>query len=494
MVELPWSISSEEQIDLPKAREILDADHYNLERVKKRIVEFLAVRKLVPHGKSPILCFVGPPGVGKTSLGQSIARAMNRKFVRQSLGGVHDEAEIRGHRRTYVGALPGNIIQGIRKAGTKNPVFMLDEIDKLSASFHGDPSAALLEVLDPSQNATFQDHYLAVPFDLSQVLFIATANVLDTIPAPLRDRMEILQLAGYIEEEKLAIAKNYLIPRQIVENGLDSGTIAFTDDAIRETIRSYTREAGVRQLERELGSICRGVATSVAEGFKEKITIDKESIREYLGPQKFFNEIALRTSLPGVATGLAWTPFGGDILFVEATKMSGDGRLQLTGQLGDVMKESAQAAWSLVKSRAELLGINPEIFRKNDLHIHIPAGAIPKDGPSAGITLFVAIVSLLTGRRISKDVAMTGEISLRGLVLPVGGIKEKVLAAKTAGISCVLLPELNRRDMEEIPAGAREGIRFEFLKTVDEALALALESESSGDFPSSETLAANSVS
>jgi ATP-dependent Lon protease len=493
MVELPWSISSEEQIDLPKAREILDADHYDLEKVKKRVVEFLAVRKLVPHGKGPILCFVGPPGVGKTSLGQSIARAMNRKFVRQSLGGVHDEAEIRGHRRTYVGALPGNIIQGIRKAGTKNPVFMLDEIDKLSASFHGDPSAALLEVLDPSQNATFQDHYLAVPFDLSQVLFIATANVLDTIPAPLRDRMEILQLAGYIEEEKLAIAKNYLVPRQIAENGLDSGTLAFTDDAIREIIRSYTREAGVRQLERELGSVCRGVATRVAEGFKEKISIEKESIREYLGPQKFFNEIALRTSLPGVATGLAWTPFGGDILFVEATKMPGEGRLQLTGQLGDVMKESAQAAWSLVKSRAEALGINPEIFRKNDLHIHIPAGAIPKDGPSAGITLFVAIVSLLTGRRISKDVAMTGEISLRGLVLPVGGIKEKVLAAKRAGISCVLLPELNRRDLEEIPTAARESIRFEFLKTVDDALSLALVPEVSDDLPSSETLAASSV-
>ena len=419
---------------------------------------------------------------------------MNRKFVRQSLGGVHDEAEIRGHRRTYVGALPGNIIQGIRKAGTKNPVFMLDEIDKLSASFHGDPSAALLEVLDPSQNATFQDHYLAVPFDLSQVLFIATANVLDTIPAPLRDRMEILPLAGYIEEEKLAIAKNYLIPRQVAENGLDPSQITFTDDAIREIIRSYTREAGVRQLEREVGSVCRGVATRVAEGSREKITVDKESVKAYLGPQKFFNEVALRTSLPGVATGLAWTPFGGDILFVEATKMAGDGKLQLTGQLGDVMKESAQAAWSLVKSRAEVLGISPETFRKNDLHIHIPAGAIPKDGPSAGITLFVALVSLLTGRRISKDVAMTGEISLRGLVLPVGGIKEKVLAAKRAGISCVLLPELNQRDMEEIPAAARESIRFEFLKTVDEALSLALEPEVAGDFPAGETLSANSVS
>jgi ATP-dependent Lon protease len=494
MIELPWSIASDEQIDLPKAREILDADHYDLERVKKRIVEFLAVRKLVPQGKSPILCFVGPPGVGKTSLGQSIARAMNRKFVRQSLGGVHDEAEIRGHRRTYVGALPGNIIQGIRKAGTKNPVFMLDEIDKLSTSFHGDPSAALLEVLDPSQNTTFQDHSVAVPFDLSQVLFIATANVLDTIPAPLRDRMEILQLAGYIEEEKLAIAKQYLIARQIAENGLDGSQISFTDDAIREIIRSYTREAGVRQLERELGTVCRGVATRVAEGGKERTNIEKDSLREYLGPEKFFNEIALRTSLPGVATGLAWTPVGGDILFVEATKMPGDGRLQLTGQLGDVMKESAQAAWSLVKSRAESLGINPEILRKNDLHVHIPAGASPKDGPSAGITLFVALVSLLTGRRVSKDVAMTGEISLRGLVLPVGGIKEKILAAKRAGITCVLIPELNGRDMEEVPAAARVGIRFEFLKTVDDALSLALEPEGFNDFSGGETVSANSVS
>jgi ATP-dependent Lon protease len=494
MVELPWSVSSEEEIDLPKARQILDADHYDLEKVKKRIVEFLAVRKLMPHGKSPILCFVGPPGVGKTSLGQSIARAMNRKFVRQSLGGVHDEAEIRGHRRTYVGALPGNIIQGIRKAGTKNPVFMLDEVDKLSASFHGDPSAALLEVLDPAQNATFQDHYLAVPFDLSQVLFVATANMLDTIPGPLRDRMEIMQLSGYIEEEKLAIAKNYLVPRQTAENGLKPGDISFADDGLREIIRSYTREAGVRQLEREVGSVCRGVATRVAEGFKEKITIDRAAVRAYLGPQKFFNEVALRTSLPGVATGLAWTPVGGDILFVEATKMPGEGRLQLTGQLGDVMKESAQAALSLVKSRAETLGIDPEIFRRQDLHVHIPAGATPKDGPSAGITLFVALVSLLTGRRISKDLAMTGEISLRGLVLPVGGIKEKVLAAKRAGISCVLLPELSRRDLEDIPTSALDGMRVEFLKTVDDALALALESETSLSVVSGENLTTGSVS
>jgi len=494
LVELPWSIVTKEEIDLPKAREILDTDHYGLEKVKKRIIEFLAVRKLMPQGKSPILCFVGPPGVGKTSLGQSIARAMNRKFVRRSLGGVHDEADIRGHRRTYVGALPGNIIQGIRKAGSRNPVFMLDEVDKLSASFQGNPSAALLEVLDPSQNSTFQDHYLALPFDLTQVLFIATANVLDTVPGPLRDRMEILELPGYIAEDKLAIAKGYLVPRQISENGLKPGEINFTDEAIREIITSYTREAGVRQLERELGAVCRSVATRIADGFKETITVNQESLDGYLGPQKFFNEIALRTSLPGVATGLAWTPFGGDILFVEATKMAGDGKLLLTGQLGDVMKESAQAALSLVKSRAGTVGIDPDIFRKNDLHIHIPAGAIPKDGPSAGITLFVALASLLTGHRISKDVAMTGEISLRGLVLPVGGIKEKVLAAKRAGISCVLLPELNRRDMAEIPTSGREGIRFEFLKTADQALLLALEPEAPSGFSPGERLAARSIS
>jgi ATP-dependent Lon protease len=494
LVDLPWSVVTKEEIDLPKAREILDADHYGLDKVKKRIIEFLAVRKLMPEGKSPILCLVGPPGVGKTSLGQSIARAMNRKFVRQSLGGVHDEADIRGHRRTYIGALPGNIIQGIKKAGSRNPVFMLDEVDKLSASFHGDPSAALLEVLDPSQNSTFQDHYLAVPFDLSQVLFIATANVLDTVPGPLRDRMEILELPGYTEEDKLVIAKGYLVPRQIVENGLKAEQINFTDDAIREVISSYTREAGVRQLERQLGAICRSVATRVADGFKETITIDQESLHGYLGPKRFFNEIALRTSLPGVATGLAWTPFGGDILFVEATKMGGDGKLILTGQLGEVMKESAQAALSLVKSRAETLGIDPEIFKKSDLHIHIPAGAIPKDGPSAGITLFVALVSLLTGRHISKDIAMTGEISLRGLVLPVGGIKEKMLAAKRAGISCVLLPELNRRDLEEIPTAGRDGIRFEFLKTADEALRLALEPEAPRGFSPGERLAARPFS
>ena len=477
MVELPWGVSSEEQIDLPRARQILDEDHYDLEKIKKRIVEFLAVRKLNPEGKSPILCFVGPPGVGKTSLGQSIARAMNRKFVRQSLGGVHDEADIRGHRRTYIGALPGNIIQGIRKAGTNNPVFMLDEIDKLGASFHGDPSAALLEVLDPAQNTSFQDHYLGVDFDLSKVMFIATANVLDTIPGPLRDRMEIIQLAGYIEEDKLAIARNYLVPRQVTENGLNKEQISFEPDALREIIQGYTREAGVRQLEREIGSVCRGVATKVAEGSKDNITVTRASVREYLGTPKFFNDIALRTSMPGVATGLAWTPVGGDILLIEATKMMGQGKLQLTGQLGEVMKESAQAAMSLVKSRANALGIDADSFRTQDIHVHIPAGAIPKDGPSAGVTMFVALVSLLLGQRINKDVAMTGEISLRGLVLPVGGIKEKVLAAKRAGITTVLLPDMNRRDLEDIPPAACAGIHFEFLTTVDEALEHALEPE-----------------
>ena len=475
MVDLPWNVTAEERIDLPKAREVLDADHYGLEKVKKRILEFLAVRKLNPGGKSPILCFVGPPGVGKTSLGQSIARAMNRQFVRQSLGGVHDEAEIRGHRRTYIGALPGRIIQGIKRAGSKNPVFMLDEIDKLSASFHGDPSAALLEVLDPEQNATFQDHYLDVPYDLSKVLFIATGNVLDAIPGPLRDRMEIIELSGYVEEDKLAIARRYLVPRQLSACGLRPEQLVLADDALRELIRGYTREAGVRQLEREIGAICRAVATRFAEGFAGSVTIDAEAVRSYLGPAKFFNEVALRTSLPGVATGLAWTPVGGDILFVEASKMPGDGKLLLTGQLGDVMKESAQAALTLVKSRAEGLGLDVELFKKHDLHIHLPAGAIPKDGPSAGVTLFVALVSLLTGRRVRNDVAMTGEISLRGLVLPVGGIKEKMLAAKRAGISCVLLPELNRKDLEEIASPLRQNMRFEFVETVDRALQLALE-------------------
>ena len=492
LVELPWSVFTKEEIDLPKAREILDADHYGLEKVKKRIIEFLAVRKLMPQGKSPILCLVGPPGVGKTSLGQSIARAMNRKFVRQSLGGVHDEADIRGHRRTYVGALPGNIIQGIRKAGSRNPVFMLDEVDKLNASFHGDPSAALLEVLDPAQNC-----------DLSGPLYRAA---LRSKPGAVHRHGERaryhsgpaarphgdLGVAGIHRGGEIGDRQG--IPRSPADRRKRSEArkrFNFTDEAIREMIRSYTREAGVRQLERGLGAVCRSVATRIADGSNETFAITADSIPAYLGPQKFFNEIALRTSLPGVATGLAWTQFGGDILFVEATKMAGDGKLILTGQLGDVMKESAQAALSLVKSRAETLGIDAEIFKKNDLHIHIPAGAIPKDGPSAGVTLFVALVSLLTGRRISKDVAMTGEISLRGLVLPVGGIKEKMLAAKRAGISTVLLPELNRRDLEEIPPAGRDGIRFEFLKTADEALRLALEADAPSGYSPGERLAAH---
>jgi ATP-dependent Lon protease len=477
LLDLPWNVTTAQNIDLNEARAVLDADHHGLAKVKKRLIEFLAVRKLNPEGKSPILCFVGPPGVGKTSLGQSIAKAMNRKFVRQSLGGVHDEAEIRGHRRTYIGALPGRIIQGLKRAGSKNPVFMLDEIDKLNVSFQGDPSAALLEVLDPEQNGSFQDHYIDAPFDLSQVLFVATANLLDNIPAPLRDRMEVIELPGYAEEDKKIIARRYLLPRQLKAVGLSAEQIDVTDDALAEVVRGYTREAGVRQLEREIGAICRGAAMRVAGGDATVITIDAQSVRAYLGPAKFFNEVALRTSLPGVATGLAWTAVGGDILFVEATKMSGDGKLILTGQLGDVMKESAQAALSLVKSRVDELGINDDLFKKRDLHVHLPAGAIPKDGPSAGVTLFTALVSLLTGRRVRNDVAMTGEISLRGLVLPVGGIKEKVLAAKRAGISTVILPSLNQRDWDEIPSTVRETMQFKFVDSVDEVLALALEAE-----------------
>jgi ATP-dependent Lon protease len=475
LLDLPWNVTTEENIDLAKARHVLDADHHDLAKVKKRLIEFLAVRKLNPQGKSPILCFVGPPGVGKTSLGQSIATAMNRKFVRQSLGGVHDEAEIRGHRRTYIGALPGRIIQGLKRAGSKNPVFMLDEIDKLSASFQGDPSAALLEVLDPEQNNSFQDHYIDAPFDLSQVLFVATANVLDAVPAPLRDRMEVIELLGYAEEDKTIIARRYLVPRQLKAVGLAPEQCSITDEALAEVVRGYTREAGVRQLEREIGAICRGVATGFAEGSTGSTTVDVQSVRKYLGAAKYFNEVALRTSMPGVATGLAWTAVGGDILFVEATKMSGDGKLLLTGQLGDVMKESAQAALSLVKSRSESLGIDDNLFKRLDLHVHLPAGAIPKDGPSAGVTLFTALVSLLTGRCVRNDVAMTGEISLRGLVLPVGGIKEKVLAAKRAGIQTILLPALNRKDLEELPTGVREAMHFELLESVDDVLEHGLE-------------------
>lgn len=478
LLDLPWNVTTEENIDLAKARAVLDADHHDLAKVKKRLIEFLAVRKLNPQGKSPILCLVGPPGVGKTSLGQSIATAMGRKFVRQSLGGVHDEADIRGHRRTYIGALPGRIIQGLKRAGSKNPVLLLDEIDKLNASHQGDPSAALLEVLDPEQNGSFQDHYIDAPFDLSQVLFIATANVLDTIPAALRDRMEVIELPGYAEEDKAIIARRYLLPRQLTSVGLNGAQMTITDDALSEVVRSYTREAGVRQLEREIGAICRGVATRFAEGDSEPVAVDVGTVRDYLGAAKYFNEVALRTSLPGVATGLAWTAAGGDILFVEASQMRGEGKLILTGQLGEVMKESAQAALSLVKSRATSLGIDDTIFKQLDLHVHLPAGAIPKDGPSAGVTLFTALVSLLTGRRVRNDVAMTGEISLRGLVLPVGGIKEKVLAAKRAGIRTVLLPALNRKDLDELPPSVRDAMRFEFLETVDDALEGGLEAMS----------------
>ena len=485
LIELPWSKLSEDRIDIAEARRILDEDHYGLPKIKQRILEYLAVRKLNPEGKSPILCFVGPPGVGKTSLGQSIARAMGRKFVRLSLGGVHDEAEIRGHRRTYIGALPGNVIQSIRKAGTRNPVMMLDEMDKLGASFHGDPSAALLEVLDPEQNATFRDNYLAVPFDLSRVMFIGTANVLDQIPGPLRDRMEVIELPGYTEDEKVEIAKRYLVKRRLEATGLTPEQCAIEEGAIRAIIRDYTREAGVRNLERDIGAICHRVAMRIAEGDTTSMRIGADQLHAILGPRRFESEVAMRTSVPGVATGLAWTPTGGDILFVEAAKVPGNGRLILTGQLGDVMKESAQAALSLVKARASMLGVDPAAFEKSDIHVHVPAGAIPKDGPSAGVAMFIALASLLTGRTVRSDTAMTGEISLRGLVLPIGGVKNKVLAAVRAGITAVLLPERNKKDFEDVPEAARQAVRFVWLATVDDAIEAALE-----PLPQRETLVA----
>jgi ATP-dependent Lon protease len=475
LIELPWKLPEESAIDIEEARRILDADHYGLPKIKRRIIEYLAVRKLAPQGKAPILCFVGPPGVGKTSLGQSIARAMNRKFVRVSLGGVHDEAEIRGHRRTYIGALPGNIIQGIRKAGTRNCVMMLDEIDKLGAGIHGDPSAALLEVLDPEQNNTFRDNYLGVPYDLSRVVFITTANILDTIPGPLRDRMEIISLAGYTDVEKRQIATRYLVKRQMEANGIKDGQVEITDDAIVEIIQHYTREAGVRNLEREIGKALRHAAVRIAEGASGPIKIDRNDIAGILGAPQFESEIAMRVSVPGVATGLAWTPVGGDILFIEATRLPGSGKLILTGQLGDVMKESAQAALSIVKNRASLFGIDPALFEKSDIHVHVPAGAIPKDGPSAGVAMFMALTSLMTERTVRSDTAMTGEISLRGLVLPVGGIKEKVVAAARAGLKRVMLPARNRKDFDDIPEEARKALEFVWLERVDEAMAAALE-------------------
>jgi ATP-dependent Lon protease len=474
LIELPWAKLSEDAIDIAGARRILDEDHFGLDKIKRRVLEYLAVRKLNPTGKSPILCFVGPPGVGKTSLGQSIARATGRKFVRASLGGVHDEAEIRGHRRTYIGALPGNIIQGIRKAGTRNPVFMLDEMDKLGASFHGDPSSALLEVLDPEQNSTFRDNYLGVPFDLSQVMFVGTANVLDGIPGPLRDRMEVIELPSYTEDEKVEIAKRYLVKRQLEANGLKAAQATLTKEAIRAIVRDYTREAGVRNLERLIGAVFRNVAVRIAEGTATEIEVGPDDLHAILGAKKVESELAMRTSVPGVATGLAWTPVGGDILFVEATRTPGSGKLILTGQLGDVMKESAQAALSLIKSRARQLGVGESLFEKSDIHVHVPAGAIPKDGPSAGVAMFISLVSLLTDRTVRSDSAMTGEISLRGLVLPVGGIKEKVLAAHRAGIARVLLPARNRKDFEDIPESARNDLEFVWLEQVDDAIAAAL--------------------
>jgi ATP-dependent Lon protease len=467
--ELPWKDSPTGEIDIAHARKILDEDHYGLDKIKRRILEHLAVRKLNPEGKSPILCFVGPPGVGKTSLGQSIARATGRKFQRIALGGVHDEAEIRGHRRTYIGALPGNVIQAIRRAESRTCVLMFDEIDKLGqGGFHGDPSSALLEVLDPEQNSRFRDNYLGVDFDLSKIMFITTANMLETIPGPLRDRMEIIQLPGYTEEEKLEIAKRYLLRRQLEANGLDSSKATITEETIRAIIRDYTREAGVRALEREIGAVLRSAAMKIAEGASAKIVINPGDLHAILGARRFESELAERTSVPGVATGLAWTPVGGDILFIEASRTPGTGKLILTGQLGEVMKESAQAALTLAKNYLK------DAFEKTDLHVHVPAGATPKDGPSAGVAMFLALVSLLSGRAVRSDVAMTGEISLRGLVLPIGGVKEKTLAALRAGIKTVMLPRRNEKDLEDVPAEARQKLEFVLLDKVEDAIRTAI--------------------
>ncbi|HKO92183.1 MAG TPA: endopeptidase La [Polyangiaceae bacterium] len=478
ILDLPWHDTTDDNMDIAEVRQVLDEDHYGLEKVKKRIVEYLAVRKLKKDKKGPILCLLGPPGVGKTSLGKSIARALGRKFVRVSLGGVHDEAAIRGHRRTYVGALPGQIIQGMKKASTVNPVFMMDEVDKIGHDFRGDPSAALLEVLDPEQNNSFADHYLEIPYDLSKVMFVATANMADPIPPPLRDRMEVLDLPGYTRREKLAIARRHLIPKQLEEHGLNDERLKITDEAIEEVIEHYTREAGVRSLERQLASVIRGVAVKVAEGDDTpRVVKTEEDVRGFLGATKYTSEVAERTEETGVATGLAWTSAGGEILFIEATRMFGTGKLQLTGQLGDVMKESAQAALSYVRSNAEKYDVARDFIEKSDIHIHIPAGAMPKDGPSAGITMFTALVSLLTGIRVRHDVAMTGELSLRGRVLPIGGIKEKVLAAHRAGIKRIILPERNKPDLEEIPREVRDELEFIVVSRLDEVLKAALERE-----------------
>ncbi|HBX68724.1 MAG TPA: endopeptidase La, partial [Chloroflexi bacterium] len=492
LVTLPWSVVTDDNLDIPHARAVLDEDHYGLEDVKERILEFLAVRKLRQERadefteefddeirrlrEGVILCFVGPPGTGKTSLGRSIARAMGRKFIRISLGGVRDEAEIRGHRRTYIGAMPGRILQALRRVESTNPVFMLDEVDKLSTSFQGDPASALLEVLDPEQNVEFRDHYLEVAYDLSQVMFITTANWIDNIPGPLRDRMEVIRLSGYTEGEKTEIAKGYLIPRQLRENSLREGELTFTDQAIKDIIRSYTREAGVRNLEREIGAVCRKVVTHIAEGQTENVEIEPKVIREFLGRARFYDteEIATRTSMPGVATGLAWTPTGGDVLFIEATSMPGNKGFQVTGSLGNVMKESARAALSFVRSRADKLGLDQDFFSQSDLHLHVPAGAQPKDGPSAGVTMATALVSLASGRSVRCEVGMTGEITLRGQVMPVGGIKEKVLAAHRSGLKTVILPSRNEADLEDLPDDVRQAMKFVFANTVDEVLAAAL--------------------
>jgi ATP-dependent Lon protease len=475
LLELPWAENTKDRLDIKRAEKVLNKHHHNMEKIKKRILEYLAVRKLNPDHKGPILCLVGPPGTGKTSLGRAIAEALGRKFVRISLGGVRDEAEIRGHRRTYVGALPGRIINGLRKAGSNNPVFMLDEIDKVGNDFRGDPASALLEVLDPEQNFSFSDHYLEVEFDLSKVMFITTANQPDTIPRPLLDRMEVLELPGYTEEEKVQIAGRFLVPRQVKEHGLNPKQVSIKRSAITGIIRGYTREAGVRNLEREIGGLCRGIAKKVAEGEECRFTISAEELREYLGLPRFSSDIEERTSVPGVATGMAWTPTGGDVLFVEATMMPGRKSLLLTGQLGEVMKESAQAALSYVRTKAKNLGISEDFFKDHDLHIHVPAGAIPKDGPSAGVTILTALTSLLTCRPIRSDVAMTGEVTLRGSVLPVGGIKEKVLAASRSGIKHVILPERNRNDLEDIPENIRKKLSFHLVKKMEEVLEIALD-------------------
>jgi ATP-dependent Lon protease len=481
MSELPWEKSTQDKLDVNLAERILNEDHYDLEKVKRRILEYLAVRKLAPHSRGPILCFVGPPGVGKTSLGQSIARALGRKFIRMSLGGMRDEAELRGHRRTYIGAMPGRLMQEIRKAGTRNPVFMLDELDKVGTDFRGDPTSALLEILDPAQNSTFQDHYLNVPFDLSNVMFIGTANYMAPVPPALRDRMEVIELPGYTRREKLQIAERYLVPRQLKENGLRPNQARWSDKALGIVIDSYTREAGVRELERQIGTVCRGVAALVAAGKAKARAITPAVIAAMLGPRKYESEMALRTSTPGVATGLAYTPTGGELIFVEATSYPGKGNLLLTGQIGDVMKESAQAALSLIKSRLKRIGIDQQLLATIDIHVHVPAGAVPKDGPSAGVAMATALASLLTRRSVRSDVAMTGEITLRGLVLPIGGVKEKVLAAKAAGVKEIILPLRNQKDLPDVPADAREGLRFHFVKDLDAVLKTALEAKPQGE-------------